>query len=72
MNESLQLWNGKKVVGGNKHFSYIYSFIYQISLFVIKLTSKKAILSETERFIKLWQADESIGEIQVLFRKVKY
>lgn len=54
MNESLLLWNGKKVVGGNKHFSYIYSFIYQISLFVIKLTSKKAILSETERFIKLW------------------
>ena len=54
MNESLLVWRGKKAVGGNKHFSYIYSFIYQISLFVIKLTSKKAILSETERFIKLW------------------
>ena len=37
--------------------------INQISSHVIKMTSKKARLSETEGFIELWHAEESLWNI---------
>ena len=38
-------------------------FINQISLYVIKRASKTVKLLETERFIEIWQADESLWNI---------
>ena len=56
MHESYSAWKEKR---GKKTEIWM----NQISSDVIKMASKKARLSETERFIKLWHEEESLWNI---------
>ena len=49
-------WENKKLSSFEKY----YNFIHQISLYVIKMAIKKGSFSDTERFIELWQAEETL------------
>ena len=57
MNEYYSTWKEKR--GSLKNNVSI----NQISSHVIKMASKKARLSETERFIELWHEEESLWNI---------
>ena len=60
-----RIQHGRKNVVGKPKFELIWKIIYlinQISSHVIKMASKKARLSETERFIEIWH-EESLWNI---------
>ena len=64
MNESYSAWKEKR---GRKTEIWVNLknniSINQINSHVIKMTSKKARLSESERFIELWHEEESLWNI---------
>ena len=62
MNESYLAWKEKR---GKKTEIWVNlkNNINQTSSHVIKMASKKARLSETERFIELWHEEESLWNI---------
>ena len=65
MNESYSAWKEKR---GRKteiwvNFEKYYISINQTSSHVIKMPSKKAALSETERSVELWHEEESLWNV---------
>ena len=65
MNESYSAWKKK---GGKKTEIWVnlknnVISINQFSLHFVKIASKRARLSETERFIELWHEEESLRNI---------
>ena len=63
MNESYSAWKERRRRKTEIWVKLKQKYITQISSYVIKMASKRDRLSETERFIELWQAEESLWNL---------
>ena len=61
MNGSYSAWKERVVV--KQKFELSWKIIHHTNQYGIKMASKKDRLSETERFIELWQAEESLRNL---------